>query len=74
MTKGMQHREEVEEYVAELDLEYIDEGNINEAIGQLNTGKDETTVYAGLEALNEEIRCECLHAADFEERAYGRRD
>jgi hypothetical protein len=72
MTKGMMHREDVEEYVAELDLEYIDEGNINEAIGQLNTGVAEHVVYGALEALNEEIRCECRHARDFEERAYGR--
>jgi hypothetical protein len=72
MTKGMQHREEVEEYVAELDLEWIGETEINAAIGMLNTGHSETTVFDGLDALNEEIRCECLHAADFEERAYGR--
>jgi hypothetical protein len=72
MTKGMKHREDVEEYIAEMDLEYIDEGSINEAIGMLNTGHTETTVYNGLDQLNEENRCESLAAADFEERAYGR--
>jgi hypothetical protein len=72
MTDGMLHREEVEEYVAEADLEYIDEGEINEAIGRLNTGVDETIVYRDLADQNEFNRCEGLAAADFEERAYGR--
>ena len=72
MTKGMMHREDVEEYVAEMDLEYIDEGTINEAIGMLNTGHSEHTVYNGLDQLNEENRSESLAAADYEDRAHGR--
>ena len=72
MTKGMQHREEIEEYIADADLEYIDEGSINYAIGQLNKGVDETIVYNHLYQQNQENRCESLDAADFEERAYGR--
>jgi hypothetical protein len=72
MTEGMLHREEVEEYVADADLEYIDEGSINQAIGQLNKGVDETIVYNSLFQQNEENRNESLAAADFEERAYGR--
>jgi hypothetical protein len=72
MTEGMLHREEVEEYVADADLQYIDEGSINEAIGRLNVGVDETIVYRDLAEQNEFNRCESLDAADFEERAYGR--
>jgi hypothetical protein len=72
MTAGMLHREEIEEFIADADLEYIDEGSINAAIGQLNTGADETVVYRDLRDQNEFNRCESLDAADFEERAYGR--
>jgi hypothetical protein len=68
----MLHREEIEEFVADADLEYIDEGSINEAIGRLNTGTDEEIVYRDLRDQNEFNRCESLDAADFEERAYGR--
>ena len=72
MTEGMLHREEIEEYIADADLDYIDEGSINEAIGQLNVGVDETIVYNSLLELNNENRCESLAAADYEDRAHGR--
>jgi hypothetical protein len=72
MTNGMLHRQEIEEYVEDADLQYIDEGSINQAIGRLNTGTDETIVYRDLRDQNEFNRCESLDAADFEERAYGR--
>ncbi len=72
MTEGMLHREEIEEYIADADLDYIDEGSINEAIGQLNVGVDELVVYNSLFQQNEENRSESLAAADYEDRAHGR--
>ena len=70
MTEGMLHREEIEEYIAEDDVEYIDEGSIKEAIGQLNVGVAELVVYNSLFHQNEENRRESLAAADYENSDY----
>jgi len=76
MTAGMQHRQQVLDWVEDEDLEYIEEAEINEAIGMLNTGKGESWVFDLLVQWNSDIEhealCESRAARDFEERAYGR--